>query len=234
VFAFHGWFESSSAVREASHFDLVGDARGFVTVFPDGVSQSWNADTCCGVAQATRVDDLAFTRAMLDAVDAEFCIDSDRIYASGFSNGGFFAHRLACEMSSRFAAIAVHSAQNGATNCTPPRAVPVLQVHGTADLKVPYGGNPIVGFSSTQATIDGWIARNGCANAATPGFSQGRGQCNVWSSCRDRAQVELCSVEGLGHTWSGGGDLWRGTTPPTEGFIATLHMADFLLARTLR
>tara|TARA_B110000263_G_C15285732_1_gene500682 strand:+ start:1771 stop:1935 length:165 start_codon:yes stop_codon:yes gene_type:complete len=36
----------------------------------------------------------------------DFNVDSKRIYASGFSNGGFFAYSLACYKSNLFASIA--------------------------------------------------------------------------------------------------------------------------------
>jgi len=50
------------------------------------------------------MDDVAFIRGSLDFLDSHYRIDADRVYVSGFSNGSGMAHRLAVEMSDRFAA----------------------------------------------------------------------------------------------------------------------------------
>jgi polyhydroxybutyrate depolymerase len=51
-------------------------------------------------------DDVAFFRAMLDLLDAEYAVDADRVYVTGFSNGGQMSSRLAVEASDRIAAAA--------------------------------------------------------------------------------------------------------------------------------
>jgi polyhydroxybutyrate depolymerase len=51
-------------------------------------------------------DDVAFTDAMLDVLATDYVIDARRVYATGFSNGGQFALRLAMDRSNRFAAVA--------------------------------------------------------------------------------------------------------------------------------
>ena len=42
-------------------------------------------------------DDLGFIARMLDRLEEELCLDLDRVYATGMSNGGMFVHRLGCE-----------------------------------------------------------------------------------------------------------------------------------------
>jgi polyhydroxybutyrate depolymerase len=50
-------------------------------------------------------DDLAFFDAMIDALPRGYAVDTRRVYASGFSNGGQMTSRLAMERSERFAAV---------------------------------------------------------------------------------------------------------------------------------
>lgn len=50
-------------------------------------------------------NDLLFVDSMLDYMEDHFAIDTRRIYASGFSNGGGMVGRLAVERSERFAAL---------------------------------------------------------------------------------------------------------------------------------
>lgn len=114
-----------------------------------------------------------------------------------------------------------------------PRPVAVFQAHGTADPLVPYGGNPILGFPSTAETIDGWRARDACAQ--TEGeivYEDDATTCERWGSCEGGADVELCTVEGGLHDWFGGGTAWTEDGPP-EGFVATLAIVDFLFAHPM-
>lgn len=48
-------------------------------------------------------DDLGFTTGILDDLEAQYCIDTDRIFATGKSDGAGFVGVLACdeELSSR-------------------------------------------------------------------------------------------------------------------------------------
>ena len=147
VLAFHGFSNTSGTVQAQSRFAEIADQEGFVVAFPHGVATSWNAGTCCGTAWTDAIDDVGFARKIVETLDEELCLDPRRVHAAGFSNGGFLAYRLACEASEVFASVASVAGVLGLSpeRCTPPRPVPVLDVHGTADLVVPFGGgSPIV------------------------------------------------------------------------------------------
>ncbi len=51
---------------------------------------------------ATCHDDVGFIEALLDHLEEALCLDLDRVYATGMSNGGMFVHRLGCELPERF------------------------------------------------------------------------------------------------------------------------------------
>ncbi len=53
-----------------------------------------------------KVDDVGFTRAMLDDLASVANVDADRVFATGLSNGGIMSHHVASELSDRIAAIA--------------------------------------------------------------------------------------------------------------------------------
>jgi polyhydroxybutyrate depolymerase len=233
VLAFHGFTESPQQMRAMSHYDEVADARGYIVAYPAGLNGSFNAGACCGTSALGNVDDVAFVRALLDSIQTTHCVDAKRVFASGFSNGGFLSHRLACELSDRVAAIGVESGQNGLPTCTPTRPVPVAQVHGTGDPVVPFGGNVLLGFRPTMDTMQAWADRNGCGASRVVTLSQGGTRCEAWQACRDDATVTLCKVEGGGHDWFGGGSLWTDAGPP-PGFNTTRFFADFFDAHPMR
>ncbi len=87
------------------------DEAGFVAVYPNGTGTAglfltWNAGNCCGYAMQNKVDDVAFTRALLDDLAEVANVDPKRVYATGMSNGAIMCYRLALQLSDRIAAIA--------------------------------------------------------------------------------------------------------------------------------
>ncbi len=207
VLNFHGVANDAWTQVLLSGMESKAEEVGFIAVHPEGralPSTSWNAGTCCQPAASWGVDDVGFVRALLDRLEEQLCVDPRRIYATGISNGGMLAYRLACEVSDRIAAIAPVAASMVHLPCKPPRPVPVMIFHGTLDSIVPYAGNPLLGYPSLSANVDHWVAHNGCRDPKVRGFSQGDASCDAYPTCRDDAHVEFCTILGGGHTWPGG------------------------------
>ncbi len=226
VIALHGFTANGEEMRDTTHFSELAMERGFVVAYPQGKNGSWNGGACCGLSEWMNEDDVGFVSAIIDALAEADCVDSARIYAAGFSNGGFLTHRLGCELADRIAAIGVVAGQESLDECTPSRAIPVLQIHGDADVVVPFGGNPVLGYPSTESTVEGWAERNGCTTESETTYDDGSTVCELRTACTDAAVVEFCRVDGGSHDWFGGGNAWVNGTPPS-GFVASLAMLDF-------
>jgi polyhydroxybutyrate depolymerase len=215
VLTFHGFFETGLLQEVQSRMDPSSDAKGYIVAYPEGIGSSWNAGDCCGDSWTNSVDDVQFTRDLLGVIANDYCIDPKHIFATGFSNGGFFAHRLGCEMSDVFGAIAPVAGVLGIdpATCKPTRAIPVLDFHGTADPIVPYdGGVPILSieiagslnFRSVSDTLAFWINANGCLGFPTTVFSNGDATCTDTGLCKGGADVVHCKIDQGGHQWPGG------------------------------
>jgi len=235
VFLFHGYTMTAAQIATATHFAATADARGLIVAFPSGIGASFNAGDCCGQAVTDSVDDVSFTRAMITSVAGDYCIDAKRTFATGFSNGGFLAYRLACELSDKIAAVAPVSGglHIEVSACKPGRPVPLFHVHGTNDLLVPYDGGGAGNAKPVSASIDAFRTSNGCAaGAGTVVFTKGDVSCTKWSGCTAGADVELCTVSGGGHQWPGGAELPYGpnlslnldTSSAVADFFATHPM----------
>lgn len=242
VFNFHGAYSNAQQQSEWTKFPDKARAAGFILVTPSGSGVVdddgsgfgfWNGGSCCSQA-----DDVGFVRYMIDVVLKNYSGDPQRIYATGISNGGFMAFRLACDLADAVAAIASVAAPDGTTACQPSAPVPILQIHGTADALVPYGGgepditraNPFVNFSvrSITETVERWTTLNDCGTA-TGAATSGDVTCTRHTDCADGAVVEHCRVDGGGHTWPGG------TVPDSLGYTtmdldATDHIWNFFSA----
>jgi len=205
VLNFHGFTSSGPLQQEGTKMDELAEREGFIVAYPNGLDNSWNAGVCCGRSAETNVDDVGFTRAVIDDLGARGCIDTARVYATGMSNGGFLSHRLACEAADVIAAAAPVAAVLGIDEsaCNPSRPIPILQLNGTADPLVSYEGGGLADSPSAQDSIDGWIARDGCSGEPQITYENGAATCETASDCDGEVSVTLCSIEGAGHCWPG-------------------------------
>ncbi|NOZ13702.1 MAG: hypothetical protein GXO69_08670 [Acidobacteria bacterium] len=127
----------------------LADNEKFIVVYPEGLDGSYNAPTwndCRGnCTVSSTADDVSFISTIIDKLSQLYRIDSNRIYASGTSNGGLMALRLAVELPNKIAAVAaVAAAMPDQSKCGPPGSpVPVLFMNGTADRHLPYSGGTV-------------------------------------------------------------------------------------------
>ena len=207
VLSFHGYRNFPLFQQVFSGLNGKADQAGFIVVYPKGTGSplSFNGQGCCGDAHDQGTDDVAFTDAMLDKLEQHLCIDRRRVYVSGFSNGGFMAQRLACERSERFAAAASVAGLLDPTGCTPARAIPMLEFHGTADETVPYAGQAGRYVSAEQAFAF-WAAADGCSGESEISDAHGDASCQRYTRCAGGSEVGLCTIREGGHTWPGGLD----------------------------
>jgi polyhydroxybutyrate depolymerase len=232
VLNFHGYTSNAPEEELLTVMTPKADKEGFIVVYPDGLGGSWNAGTCCGTSMSTNVDDVAFVADLLDAMETELCVDTRRVFATGMSNGGFLSHRLACELSTRIAAVAPVAGVLAPPTCDAKRAVPVMHFHGTADMLVPYGGDATMGIPSVADTIAGWAARDGCTGEPLETFRKGDAHCTTHGACAEGAEVTLCTIDNGGHTWPGGTPIVAlGNT--STNLSATDAMWTFFLAHPM-
>jgi polyhydroxybutyrate depolymerase len=205
VLAFHGWGGTPEQLERTTKIAASINARGWIAVRPAGIDKSFNAGTCCGQASKVSVDDVAFARKIVAIVEAEACVDKKRVFSTGFSNGGFLSHRLGCEASDTFAAIASVGGTFGIQSCAPPRPVPVLQVHGARDAVVKWDGTPKSGWSSVATVLSTWRKIDGCGDdEPTAIYAHGNVTCTRASACSAGSELILCRDKLAGHTWPGG------------------------------
>lgn len=159
----------------------------------------------------TLVDDVGFLNALVAREVAANGLDGRRVYAAGYSNGGFMVQRLACERPELLAGIAIVAAtirDAVASRCTGPRRIPVVMFNGTLDLLTPYDGS--LGQTGAPATAAFWAERNQCVPGdigvtRLPDRDTRDGTTvtvSRYSRCVD-STVALYTINNGGHTWPG-------------------------------
>lgn len=245
VLVLHGGAGTIDATVEQTGFDDLARDEGFLAVYPQGTATklrfldvdgyTWNAGGCCGEAADEDVADVAFLVALVDELEAEFGVDPDQVYATGISNGGMMAYRLACEAADRVAAIAPVAATLFVDDCSPLQPVSLLHIHGLEDRNVRFeGGRNRRGVlrqdrPSARAGVERFVAADGCTDE--PVVSEDPPlRTTTWSACDAGTAVELIAIEDGGHAWPGGEQLRRFLDEPSEALDATTVIWSFFAA----
>ena len=240
VVLLHGYTSSGAWAENYMEFEPLSDQEGFLYVYPDGTldclnppNRFWNATNACCNFCGKSVDDVGFLSGVLDELEAQFTVDTDRIYFVGHSNGGFMSYQMACEVSDRIAAIVSLAGATWANpqSCNPSQPVHVLQIHGTNDDTILYEGGNII-FSSYPGAVDTvelWADYNGCSltpDASAPNLDLvgniGGAETSVTryeSECDKGGSAELWTMAGGGHN------------PNLSGTFSS-QVIDYLLAHT--
>lgn len=217
VVALHGVPGSGTAFRQYTGLDRLAEMMGAVIVYPDATTD-W-AEGCNGCAQADRegIDDVQLIDDLRLAVHEHITVDTSRVYVLGYSQGGLFAQRVACELSSRIAAVAVVAATMSgpqSVQCSPEAPVPVTIVHGKNDVVFPYLGQANGNFTtlSAEEAMKVWVAANACEiQRRVDRRPLGVGQTDVWllryGNCPEDSEVRLYTMERGSHDWPRSFDL---------------------------
>ena len=222
VLDLHGYSEGAVVHTKMSGLGTFGEAHGFVTITPQGQGAVARWDTALGSTDLTFVGDL------LDHVESTLCVDTNRVFVTGLSNGAFMTSAIACAYADRIAAVAPVAGVRDIEGCKPARKVPVVAFHGTADgfvafdgglgdkvasLPAPDGSGKTLGESGLLSTSEAkgpsipeivarWAKRNGCA-AKPSQHTVAPDVVRVSYDCPGAADVQLYRVEGGGHSWPG-------------------------------
>lgn len=197
------------------------------------------------------MNDIEFVHDLLDHLEEKYCIDTRRIYATGFSNGGGLTGLLACDpkASSRIAAFAIASGafyQDSALkeplfgHCSPARSpVPIMEFHGEKDPVIHYDGKttPDGETYNLPEWLKDWAVRNGCSpdtQKQTTLLYNGKVERSSWA-CDTQGEVVIhYYIHGFGHGWP--------TTTPLDNddqrygstyFNATPIVLDFFSSHVL-
>jgi polyhydroxybutyrate depolymerase len=231
---------------ETTQWNKVADEHGFIVVYPSGTTLRGGGT---GVLpklwllrpEADLLANVRFISELIDTLGAAYNIDTTRIYANGFSNGGAMTFALSCRLSHRIAAVGTVSAaqdQQPWSWCADSRPMPLINFHGTADL-VPYNGGRVWAspkpFPSVRTWTADWARRNRCGPNPLDSVVAADVTRTEYTNCADDADVVLYTIQGGGHQWPGGKPLPKWLVGPTTSSIdATSLMWAFFREHPLR
>lgn len=211
----HSYTLTGSNSEASFQLRSVAEEYGFFYAIPEGLIDRfmngpfWNATAGCCDFDRSMPDDSGYLRRVIEDIAGRWNIDRSRIFTIGLSNGGFMGHRIACDHADLVAGIVSIA---GATHddpslCVPSHGVHILNVHGTEDSIIRYGGGIFVGrYPSAEETVARWVELNECGTAESGGvvdadrFNPGaETMVTRWSDCRPGGSVEFWQMVGSDH-----------------------------------
>jgi polyhydroxybutyrate depolymerase len=217
VLNMHGSGSTAAEQEGFTGMDSTSDADGFIVAYPqalipDGTGYDWNVPGVPLIGDIPvptgAADDVTFLTGLVSLLEHHYCVDSARVYATGFSGGARMASQLACDASTVLAAVAPVSGLRRPSPCPATRPVPVIAFHGTADPVDPYDGHgQAYWIYSVPQAAEYWASQDGCSKVAarsTPGPGV---TLTKYAACGGGAVVELYTIAGEGHEWPDGPHL---------------------------
>ena len=189
VFVLHGLGGNGAGMRTSTQMDKVADREKFVVAYPSAVGGTWD--------YAGAKNDYAFLKAIIDSAVSRHGVDRNRVYVSGFSQGGGMTVYAGFSYPDVFAAIApVSSVGSGAP--TPKRPIPVRLTFGTKDMYP---------SSTFMASVASWVKIDTCTGS--PEVIRPYPTTNTKSTvtrirygkCAQGVEIEVDSIQGGGHEW---------------------------------
>ena len=198
LLSFHGLSSNMNFNYDYTNFDELAERENFIVVHPNGIDNRWTVS-------ATNNPDIDFIEALLDQLENDYNIASNRIYSTGMSNGGNFSFTLACGLNDRIAAIASVTGlmlQMAIGDCIPSRPLAVLHIHGTEDL--------IANYAFVQGGLDFWTDHNNTNDfpiiSDIPNIDSGDGSTVKrfeYLNGNSNVEVQHLKITGGGHEWPG-------------------------------
>ena len=206
MFLFHGFGGIASEFINTADMRDLAESKNFIVVYPQGLDlggtgSHWNCSNP-SADNKSDVDDIGFIENLIDQLIVDYpVIDSKRIYAAGYSNGGFMSYYLGCN-SKKFAAIgsvAGTMLDDSYQSCNASFPTAMINIHGTDDFDVPYDGN--IYYPSIPEVVDWWKNFNNTPNEDLLTNQDGSIEQYIYYNDAGDRYVEHIKIIGGGHYW---------------------------------
>jgi len=190
IFAYHWRDGNAKQVAEGANggstddpfyglWDLAMNSTIFVA--PEGLENGW---------ANTGDRDIKLTDAILAEVSADLCIDTSRIFATGFSYGAGMSYAIACARADVFRGVALYAGAqlSGCNGGTKPIAY--FHAHGV--------GDSVLNISQGRQLRDKFVGLNGCTSQSPPEPAKNSGMhtCTSYQGCSAGHPLRWCAHGG--------------------------------------
>lgn len=208
LMAFHGGSGRDYPFPQQREFEELVETEGVIAVYPLAElvppnEGEWQLNT-----SESSTQDIAFVEALIDDLSVRYCVDSSRIYATGYSLGSMFTYELACHLNTRFAAIASLAGTMPVTPnfCALVENVSIMHIHGQDDSIISYDSewewkawDSVGTMRDIPSLVRFWSEQYGCQNERETESDSALHI--VHDACDEGVRVEHYRLTGVGHEW---------------------------------
>jgi len=208
----HGFSSSGKSLEDYLQIKANISSEAVAILIPEGRSDSkgrqyWNATSACCDKDHKGVNDALYLNKLMSAVKlTNPSLRDGKTFLVGHSNGGFMAHRLACDFNQSIDGII--SISGGSflqeQECRYRYPIKYLHIHSVKDPAVKYFQNPDMPYSGAYEDVAMMVRRNKCFAASTKesrfdfisSLWGAESKVQLWSPCSNNTSVEFISIEG--------------------------------------
>lgn len=155
-----------------------------------------------GAPYSSSADDVRFTESLFERLSSDLCVDKNRTYVVGFSNGGGFVSLLSCKLPDSFSAFmviagAMYYPDGG---CKPKSPSTLINIHGDNDGTVPYYGSTVRNLPSIEPWVKYRAKEIGCKEAKTS-YQNPSLIVTSWVGCNGDKTIQNIRIAGGIHMW---------------------------------
>jgi polyhydroxybutyrate depolymerase len=219
TFNLHGSGGNPEGHLDYTGMEAIADERGFAIIALAGYDAKWNV-----LQNPELPSDVEFAGAALDYAEANLCIDTERIYSTGFSGGARTSSLFACQIPERVKAIAPIAGIRNDPPCDT-TSVDILTLHGTGDAVNSYDGCPEGDTACSrngewaegvEAALGDWVSQNGCGAPTIDNPTEGVER-QSFDDCTSGVDIVFYKIADGAHVWT----LLSNTTEVVMDFLLT-------------
>lgn len=201
IISLHGANQDANYQMNQTKWNNLADTAKVLVVYPEGINKMWDISGS---------SDTRFVEAVIKRMAADYHIDRNRVYVTGFSMGSMLTYHCMSRLGNIVAAFGpVSGIPVDYRAPSAPRAVPIMHIHGTADDVVKYNGDPnhaAGGYGSIPDYVKKWAVFDSC-DVAHPVTISPYPAGHTWSGATrvrylnkaNGVEVTLISIKGKGH-----------------------------------
>ena len=218
VFVLHGYGGKAEGYRP--EMIDVAKENGFALCYPQGAKDK-KGKNCWNVGypfqEELKTDDVDFICDLARHLQKTHSLSRLNTFCCGMSNGGEMCYIMAMlkpDVFAAFAPIAGLTMEWAYKELKPRKAVPLMEVHGTADKTSMWNGDPFNkggwgSYISVPNAVGLWVAEARCTHTETTVLPQMRnevvlhrhlGGVPAWEG-GPQVEVRLYEIKGGGHSW---------------------------------
>ncbi len=178
--------------------EALADQYGYILASILGADNVWNTPQ-----DDSKPHDVHFASAIIEYATENFCLDTNRIFSTGYSGGARTSSRFACDIPDQIRAIAPVAGVRYDEPCEE-STMPIITFHSRDD-----GTNPFMGYGAGDArwsetveeAVEDWRVENGCSDSMDSDTSVNNVEKRSWTDCDGEVEIHFYVVENEGHDY---------------------------------